>query len=359
MEPINDPPLGRLQSVREALLPGRSKKSKTTVQNSPSIAPLVVLADAPIQVSEDLEAAKRFAEAARSPSTQTAYQGEWRRFDAYCRSRGIEALPADPAIVAAYVGHLGSKYSVSTTTKALAAIALAHRTAGFDSPTDNAVVRQVTKGVRRVRGVAPEEQKEPLLLEHLAPIIAAFGGESVRDIRDRALITFGWASAMRRSELSALQVRDLAFDDRGVRVTIRASKTDQEGRGAVIGVPRFHHVAICPVRRMQNWLNVLGDVPDDSPVFRGILGDAVVQEGTLSGRGFNRAVKRAVEKIGLQPEQFGAHSLRAGFVTSCAARGVSEVAIARVSRHRSLEVLSSYVRLASIFDSHPVAAMGL
>jgi len=53
----------------------------------------------------------------------------------------------------------------------------------------------------------------------------------IRGVRDRALSAFGFASAMRRSELVALRVEDLTEVPDGYRVLIRRSKTDQTGRG--------------------------------------------------------------------------------------------------------------------------------
>jgi integrase len=55
--------------------------------------------------------------------------------------------------------------------------------------------------------------------------------------RDRAILALGFSGAFRRSELVALDVEDLADDPAGLRVTIRKSKTDQEGRGQQIAVP--------------------------------------------------------------------------------------------------------------------------
>jgi integrase len=62
-------------------------------------------------------------------------------------------------------------------------------------------------------------------------------GDRLIDARDRALLAFGMASAMRRSELVALDVADLTETPDGLHVLIRRSKTDQEGAGQVIAVP--------------------------------------------------------------------------------------------------------------------------
>jgi len=66
-------------------------------------------------------------------------------------------------------------------------------------------------------------------------------------LRDRALIAFGMALAARRSELVALDVADLAWEDKGVRVTIRRSKTDQEAMGVVVAVPDGRRLAPSPI----------------------------------------------------------------------------------------------------------------
>ena len=56
-------------------------------------------------------------------------------------------------------------------------------------------------------------------------------------MRDRTLLALGMALAARRSQLVALEMRDLDWSEQGLRVTTRRSKTDQEGIGAVIAVP--------------------------------------------------------------------------------------------------------------------------
>jgi hypothetical protein len=50
---------------------------------------------------------------------------------------------------------------------------------------------------------------------------------------------------------------------------------------------------------------------------------------------------RAAERIGLKGADFGAHSLRAGFLTSAARRGASVFKTRDVSRHKSMDVLQA------------------
>jgi len=70
-------------------------------------------------------------------------------------------------------------------------------------------------------------------------------------------------------------------------------------------------------------------------------------------------LKRAVAAIGLDPRRFGAHSLRAGFVSEAIERGAREFTVARQTGHRSLTTLRRYYRPEDPFSGNPCAALGL
>lgn len=60
-------------------------------------------------------------------------------------------------------------------------------------------------------------------------------------IRDRALLLVGYAGGFRRSELARLAMEDASFTEDGLILNILTSKTDQEGQGRKIGIPRGSH----------------------------------------------------------------------------------------------------------------------
>jgi integrase len=72
--------------------------------------------------------------------------------------------------------------------------------------------------------------------------------------RDRALVLLGFAGALRRSELVALDVSHLKVSDEGFIVTIAKSKTDQEAQGQTIAIPRVPDSSYCPVRAVLEWM---------------------------------------------------------------------------------------------------------
>ena len=61
--------------------------------------------------------------------------------------------------------------------------------------------------------------------------------DGLTGLRDRALLLLGFAGAFRRSELVALDVADIAETETGLLVTIRRSKTDQEGEAPRLRLP--------------------------------------------------------------------------------------------------------------------------
>jgi site-specific recombinase XerC len=72
--------------------------------------------------------------------------------------------------------------------------------------------------------------------------------------RGRALILLGFAGAFRRSELVGFDAEDCAFGKDGLTITLRKSKTDQNGAGRKIGIPYGSNPDTCPVRTIQSWL---------------------------------------------------------------------------------------------------------
>jgi integrase len=123
-----------------------------------------------------------------------------------------------------------------------------------------------------------------------APIVAGFSARPI-DVRDRALLLLGFGAALRRSEIVALDVGDLAFVPEGASVLIRRSKTDQEGAGVLLGVPFGSNPDTCPVRALQVWIALLDDGP---PARRCSLGSTGIRRpANGSAVGPSRASLRA------------------------------------------------------------------
>src|SRR3984885_1749568 len=124
----------------------------------------------------------------------------------------------------------------STLGRRIAAIRYAHKLAGFEPPTNSELVKVELRGIRRTVGAAPE-RKDAATADRIGDMIAMIP-DTLAGLRDRALLLLGFAGAFRRSELVALTVADIADAKTGLLVTIRRSKTDQEGEGITIAIAR-------------------------------------------------------------------------------------------------------------------------
>jgi integrase len=136
-------------------------------------------------------------------------------------------------------------------------------------------------------------------------------------------------------------------------VTIRRSKTDQEGQGRTVAIVRGS--IACPVQAVRNWLDAARI--EGGPLFRTVAKGGKVMDGRLSDKQVARTIKAFAVRLGLDASAFGGHSLRSGFLTSAAARGANIFKMADQSGHKSMDTLRGYVRNAEIFQDHAGAGL--
>jgi site-specific recombinase XerD len=307
---------------------------------------------APERLREQAEAAQSFAKAQYAPATLSAYAADFRAFEDWCRLHALKVIPALPGTVATFLAFEAQRgVKVATITRRAAAIRYAHAVARLEPPTSAEVVKATLRGIRRSLGVA-SSRKAPATVERVLDMVRAVP-DGAAGLRDRALLLLGFAGAFRRSELTALNVADLEFRSEGLRVTICRSKTDQEGVGQVVAIVRGHKA--CPVAAVEAWL--ASAQITYGPVFRPVSKSGQVLAGRLTPHSIALIVKRHAAVAGFDPALFSGHSLRAGFLTSAAARGASLFKLMDVSRHRSADTLRIYIREAEAFKDHAGAGL--
>lgn len=323
--------------------------SQLALFQSPPVAPVILFTPADERI--EIEATVRFALEEKAASTRRAYAADWRHFQAFCDARGLEALPALPATLARFVSSLATAgLKASTIGRRAAAVAYYHRLANLESPGNVEAVKATIRGIRRTIGAAPVK-KAPATADLVQRMLDQCPN-TLTGLRDRALISLGFAGALRRSELVALEVSDLVEAADGYRLTIKRSKTDQEGEGCTIGIP--HGYKVRPVEHVRAWLAAAGIT--QGIVFRPIGKGGRVQSVALSGHSAAQIVKAYAKAAGLDPAVFAAHSLRSGFLTSSAESGASIFRMMDQSRHKSMDTLRGYVRTAGLFKDHAGAA---
>jgi site-specific recombinase XerD len=309
----------------------------------------------PVAYVAELELASDFARASKAKSTQTAYSSDFRIFDCWARARGLTSLPATPATVCAFLAaQVSFGKRASTLSRRLAAIGYFHRLANEPSPVGDETIKATLSGIRRSIGAAPI-RKKAATSDVVLSMAGTIGGESLRQLRDKAILLVGFASAMRRSELVSLNIADLEWTAEGVLIHIRRSKTDQEGLGQSVAVPRG--ATACPVAALKAWIEAAGIT--SGALFVRIFNkrNQRITDQRLHGRAIASVVKAGAARLGLDASTFGAHSMRAGLVTSAVKRGVSLLKICDQTRHKSIEMLRVYCRDAELFVGNAAAGL--
>ena len=294
-------------------------------------------------------------------NTRAAYQKGWKKFVDYCSEECIsDPLSASPDSVASFFVHLatqpsprsGTMLSMGTITLYKSAINKKYLEAGRPSPTNHPVVRSTLKGLARLKG-SSSRKVEALREYHIEAMLRATP-DTLIGKRDAAIMAVGFAGALRRSEICDLIVQDVEFltprenrEDRMV-LTIRHSKTDQQGKGQK--VPILDGDGIRPINRLRLWL-------EGSGITAGPLFQTMKRGGRLRGKPLHhsdipRIVKHYANLIGLNPKDIAGHSLRAGFVTSAAVHHARLDKIMAVTRHTNPATVMGYIRDADAFADH-------
>lgn len=308
--------------------------------------------------SAALETAIRFASHATAPATLRAYRADWAHFQAWCRQAGFQPLPAASETVGAYLASLAGVFSPRTIRRRLAAIGKAHRSGDWPWNAGHRAIQGPLQGVLRTqhRPVRkPVAVRRALLMDLLATCDL-----SPRGRRDRALLLVGFAGGLRRSELVGLQVEDLTPMAHGLQLGIRASKTDQTGEGAVIGLARGQRPETCPVRALESWMDVARR--GVGPLFRKVEASGRIGSTGLHPDAVRQILRRRGEMAGVAPEILGRltpHGLRSGFITEAYLGGVREEEIRRHVRHRDPRSTRGYIELLDLVVDSPAGKVGL
>lgn len=302
--------------------------------------------DAEWMEKEGLQVARALVDSSRgsrhATRTVAAYAADWRDFVGWCSRSGRQSLPAVADTVALYVADLSSRLKPSTLQRRVAAIAHQHEAAGF-ALVISGVVRNVlatirrkpTARVRRVAAISPKE---------LAAVAAQLDGlATIRGCRDRAVILLGFSAALRRSEIVGFDLSDVELRPDRLDLNIARSKTDQDGRGRQLAIPRAKSAGLCAVRALRAWLRIRGDAP--GPLFFEVSKvDQVVEGKRMGDYSVYYTLRRAAAAVGLDASKFGAHSLRAGAATAAADAGADVWQVMQLTGHKSMDVAASYVR---------------
>ena len=282
------------------------------------------------------------AVSALAPNTRKAYDSAWSAWQRWALDQGRPVLPGIAADVADYLeARHAAGASPATIRLARAAVAKVHQVSGAADPTADGLVTDVLKRIGRDGRDRGRGQVAGIgwAAAEAAASIAANGGDSVAGLRDAALLRVMSDGLLRISEASALRVVDVEATADGGTVTIRASKTDQQGDGAVrfLGAPT--------VAAVQRYLEAAGIT--DGPLFRRIRKGGQVTADRLGADSIRAIVRKRAAAVDGITGRIGGHSLRVGSARELAADGASLVELQQAGGWRSPTTPAVYVRRES------------
>lgn len=298
--------------------------------------PVLPTGDAPAEIdTARLQAAMA---SSRSLSTQRCYSSQWRLWCQWAFSKKYDILPAQPVCIADYLlDRAEAGASIATLRLVRAAIAAMHKDSGHGDPTDNQGVKRVMAGLARSQA-RPQRQAAGLTRDVQIAIqaTAAFPrrlpsgqlespGKAARRARmDMALVAVMRDGLLRRSEAASITWGDVEFaPDGSGRLTIKSSKTDPDGAGAVLYLSPNTVTALDQIR------------PTPLDFSATVFG--------LSARQIARRLAAAAAAAGIAGD-FAGHSPRVGMAVDLAAAGCELPALMTAGRWESPTMPARYTR---------------
>lgn len=287
-----------------------------------------------------LEALGRL-DGAYSENTLRGYRADFRIFEAWCKASDRTSLPASPETVAAFLNAAPNTASTSTLRRRLASIRKVHRLFKLGNPTKDEDVLIALRRAQRSRHRRPAQALG--LTADLRDRLIAGCQDDLAGLRDRALISIGYDTLCRRSELVALRVEDLSrLTDGGMLALIRRAKNDPFGDG------REGYVSIRSVELLDKWLQAA--TIEGGWVFRRIVFDRPGPDA-LHPHSVGRILKQRAAAAGSSAdvvEAISGHSMRVGAAQDMMAAGMGLLPIMKTGGWKSANVVARYVQNVDI-----------
>lgn len=291
-----------------------------------------------------------------SPNTRRVYRTAMDHFTRWAETTNRHlTMPLDSAVVLHYIDFcIAAGLKVSTVQQYVKALRVAHRLCDLDFPTHADPRRDPIKlklgEIARDHGTAPKKAKaitQRLLVQMVTSRPATTTGH-----RDTTVLLVGFTGAFRRSELAGLNVDDVLFEDDGMVIRLRQSKTG----AADVYVSYGRHPSTCPVRQTRAWIDRLDR--SSGPLLVGMRRGDHLGTRRLTGPTIDAVVKRCAQEVG-ETATYSAHSLRSGLATSAARAKARNDVIMRQTRHASLQSLQGYIQAGTGFTENVMQYLSL
>jgi len=292
----------------------------------------------------DIDKLLSICEGAYSPNTLRGYRKDLECFKSWCNERCVDWLPTNSEAVADYVDALSSTLSIATIKRRLCAIRFAHFIVNLNNPINYSCVHLA------VRRASLRKRRRPTqslgLTRHILQQIIEACKEDLTGMRDAALISVGYDTLCRSSELAAMRIEHVRFSAETTSIFIPLSKSDPFGDG------RWAYLSSGTSERLRSWLEMAAI--QEGAVFRGLHTHKVGPSG-LDTSSIRRLVKTAARRADLPDEVIGSlsgHSMRVGAAQDMLVTGFDQLAIMQAGGWKTAHVVLRYVENSAMQALH-------
>ena len=280
----------------------------------------------------------------RAENTRKSNRNSWLVFSRWLAARNASAdLPVAPELVALFAIKYSGGHAMGSVSRVLEGVANKHSDAGFPSPTDEAVVKEVMAGLRRELGTY-HSQAKPLYAADIEKIVATacnprpskwpghsengYEKSNVAERRGRtetAIVLVGRYGCMRISEIANLLWGDIRYNEDGSGIAIiRFAKGDQEGAGATQWLsPRTMQALVAIRPENANPADRIFGLKDRDSIYK--------------------RIRKAALAAGLG-DGYSGHSLRVGMIYDMVDADIPAPAIIIAARWKTPNMLAHYTR---------------
>ena len=285
---------------------------------------------------------------AYAPTTIRAYKADFLDFIRFCEARGECALPAPPLMVAEYIEVLSAtKRTGSSIKRAVTGIASIHNLNQFPNPSKHPDVMLGLRRMFRKKG-RYKHQVQGITKDMLDEMLASLD-DSLRSVRDRALLMIAYDCLCRRSEIVTLRVEDISTQllDRknqiwSTVILLRQSKTDLEDFGKWLPISKESAHAL------NEWLGVANLT--SGYIFRSVMRGNIITDSIGVGQ-IARIYKRIARDANLENElvhHISSHSMRVGAAQDLLLSGASLPIMMNKGRWSKPDTVMRYVEKVGI-----------
>ena len=280
----------------------------------------------------------------RAPKTVTTYLAAYKSWERWAQAHNLRPLPADSVSLALYlVSLIQHDRSVSSINSAIYGTDWVHKKNGYDIPSQHPLIQQVSEAARRILA-KPKSRKKPLTGDIVASILKRLQDGSLADLQVAALFALGFFGFLRWDDLSRLTPANLVFAPTHLTVFLEKRKNDQFREGSQVLIARSEE-SVCPVAVVEKFLRV-GEHDRQMVMWRRMQktkNGVRLRKEIMSYSRAAELVKKEIKTEGLDPKQYGLHSLRSGGASTAAAVGISDRLLQRQGGWHTASAKNNYI----------------